>query len=222
MTVAQYILIAFPAVFVILNPFVAATTFISVTEGVAIEAQHRIAKRACWTAFGVLLVFAIAGQLLFQLFQITVEAFRIAGGIVLFTIGLEMLNLKPLHTKQTDEEREEILQNQHQDVAVVPLGIPIMSGPGAITTVIVLMAEINWRNKMTGLLQVSGLLLSVAASCLIFYFIMVNARKLFKVFPKTVLGVMTRIMGLILTVIATQFVINGVRDLLPKLANFSS
>src|SRR3989338_3533930 len=115
MNVAEYILIAFPALFVILNPLGTATSFMSMTIGHTPEDQVIIAKKACWTAFFGMLTFAIAGHLIFQLFQITVEAFRIAGGIILFTIGLEMLNLKPLRTKQTHQKRLEILENQHQD-----------------------------------------------------------------------------------------------------------
>lgn len=218
MTVAEYILIAFPAVFVILNPFMASSSFMSMTMGLDRRAQLAVAKRACVTSFLVLIIFAAAGHFIFQMFRITVEAFRIAGGIILFTVGLNMLNLKPLRIKQTEEEKEAGSLKKAEDVGIVPLGIPIMSGPGSITTVIVLMAEIKWTSKLTAMMQTAGLVISIFLSVILMYVIMVNAAKLMGRLKLTGIGVITRIMGLILTVIATQFVINGVRDLLPKLA----
>lgn len=220
MTVAEYIFIAFPSILVILNPFMASTSFLSLTKGEKEAKRAQIAKRSCLTAFFILIFFAFAGHLIFQAFDITIEAFRVAGGIVLFSVGWEMLQLKPLRIKQTEEEREE--SQTLDDIAVVPLAIPILSGPGAITTVMVLTAEINWKSKLVGLLQMSGLLLSCAASLILIYLILLNAEKLFKLFRITVLGVITRIMGLILTVTATQFVINGLKDLLPQLAKLVS
>ncbi len=221
MTTAQYIFIAFPAIFVILNPFSAASSFLSLTANQSDETQMQIAKRACITAFVVLLTFAVAGHLIFQVFQITISAFRIAGGIIMFSIGLEKLKLQPLRIEQTEEEMEESLHKT--DVAIVPLGLPILSGPGAITTVMVLMAEINWKSStLIGTLQMAGLVFSCALSIVLIYFILINSRKLLDILKVTGVGVMTRIMGLILTVIATQFVINGVRDLLPEFAKILS
>lgn len=223
MNVGEYILLAFPAIFVILNPFMAATSFLMLTQGFPEAQQSRVARRACLTAFLVSLLFAIAGHLIFQIFHITVEAFRIAGGIILFTVGLNMLQLQPLRIKQTEEEKAELLiKRQNQDVGAVPLGLPIMCGPGTITTVIVLMAEIKWDSKFLGLLQAAGLIVSIALACVLFYFIMIHSKKLLDLLKITGIGVLTRIMGLILTVIATQFVINGIRDLIPKLAQFAT
>lgn len=217
MTVAEYILIAFPAIFVILNPFVASSMFLSLTAGQSEEAQVRIAKRACMTAFVVAIIFIVAGHFIFQIFRITVEAFRIAGGVILFGTGLSMMKMQPLLIKQTEEEKQETLSSQKQDVGVIPLGIPILSGPGTITTVMVLLTEINWKLPMIGILQTAGLIFSCALSLVLIYFILINSRKLMDILKLTGIGVMTRIMGLILTVIATQFVINGVKDLLVKL-----
>lgn len=218
MTVTEYILIAFPAIFVILNPMVAASTFMSMTVDLPENTQTKIAKRSCIAAFVVICVFAIAGHLIFKIFNITVEAFRIAGGIILFTVGMQMLKLMPVRIKQTKEEEKDILKRPHQDVGIVPLGVPVMCGPGTITTILVLTAEINWKIKLIGALQLSGLILCSAISLIVIYYILINSRRLMDVLKITGIGVMTRIMGLILTVIATQFVINGVRDLLPKFA----
>lgn len=222
MNVTEYILIAFPAIFVMLNPFTASSTFMSMAQNMDLAAQHHVAKRACVTTFFVLIIFAAAGQFIFQMFHITVEAFRIAGGIILFQVGLNMLNLKPLRIKQTEEEKEAVLKEARSDIGIIPLGIPIMSGPGTITTVIVLMAEINWQSKITGLLQMTGLVISIALCSVLFYYILIHSYKLMNILKTTGVGVMTRIMGLILTVIATQFVINGFRGLLPKFATLLS
>jgi len=107
MNVAEYILIAFPAMLVILNPLMAASSFMSMTQDLQQEVQYSVARKACLTAFIVLVIFAAAGQFIFQMFNITVEAFRIAGGIILFNVGFRMLKLQPLRIKQTEEEKEE-------------------------------------------------------------------------------------------------------------------
>ena len=222
MDVAQYIFIAFPAIFVILNPLMAASTFMSMTVGIDEQAQTKIAKRASISALVVMAVFIFAGHLIFRIFGITVEAFRIAGGIILFTVGMQMLKLQTVRIKQTEEEKEDMLKRQHQDIGVIPLGVPVMCGPGTITTILVLTADIDWHNKFLGILEMGGLLFSSILSVILIYYILVHSRRLMDVLKVTGIGVMTRIMGLILTVIATQFVINGLRDLLPKFAKLLS
>lgn len=222
MTVAEYILIAFPAIFVILNPLMAASTFMSMTMEQSETVQLRIAKRACVTALIGMIIFTFAGHLIFRIFNITVEAFRIAGGIILFTVGMQMLKMLPIRIKQTREEEKEMLKRHDQDIGIIPLGVPILCGPGTITTVIVLTAEIDWQNKFIGMLQMTGLLISATLSAILIYYILINSRKLIAILKTTGIGVMTRIMGLILTVIATQFVINGVKGLLPKFAKLLS
>ncbi len=216
--VAEFIFIAFPALFVILNPLISASSFISMTIGVPVETQHRIAKKACWTALIAILVFTFAGHLIFRIFNITVEAFRIAGGIVLFTTGFQMLKLSPFLTRQVERAKEEAAKRPDHDIGIVPLGIPIMCGPGTITTVLVLTAEIEWKSKLMGMLQMSGLLISAVVSVILIYFMLIHSNKLMEVLKKTGMEVLNRIMGLFLTVIATQFVINGVKELLPKFA----
>lgn len=218
MTVAEYILIAFPALFVILNPLMAASSFMSMTMGQSDAVQLRIAQRACMTALVAMIVFAFAGHLIFRIFNITVEAFRIAGGIILFTVGMQMLKLQPIRIKQTEEEKRELLKRHDQDVGIVPLGIPILVGPGTITTVLVLTAEINWTNKLIGTLQMTGLLISTLLSVVLIYYLLVHSRRMTDILKTTGINVLTRIMGLILTVIATQFVINGIKGLIPKFA----
>lgn len=218
MTVAEYILIAFPALFVILNPLMAASSFMSMTMGQSDAVQLRIAKRACITSLAAMIVFAFAGHLIFRIFGITVEAFRIAGGIILFTVGMQMLKLQPIRIKQTEEEKKEMLKRHDQDVGIVPLGIPILVGPGTITTVLVLTAEINWTDKLIGTLQMTGLLISTLLSVVLIYYLLIHSRRMTDILKTTGINVMTRIMGLILTVIAAQFVINGIKGLIPKFA----
>ena len=210
MDIFEYIAVAFPAIFVILNPFSALTSFLALTTSKTEEQKHNIAKRACLTAFITLISFILFGHIIFKAFGISMPAFRIAGGIIVFLIGLNMLQHKPLRMKQTDEEMQESLTKT--DVAIIPLGIPLMSGPGSITTAMVLMMEA--RNPF----EIVGLILSCAATCLIFYFILNNSTRFMKYLSLTVAGIMTRVMGLFLSVIAIQFIINGIKELLPIFA----
>lgn len=210
MTIAEYILLSFPAIFVILNPFSAASSFLSMTMERTPKEQKTIAKKACITALVILLVFALGGKFIFQLFDITIPALRIAGGIVLFIVALDMIQLLPIRIRQTQEEIEEGMQMQ--DVAAVPLGTPILSGPGAITTVMVLMAETK------NVTQVLLLLLACLLSCVAIYYILLHSRRFLALFKVTGVGISTRIMGLVLSVIAMQFVINGLKELLPEFA----
>ncbi len=210
MSIFEFITLAFPAIFFILNPFSAATVFLSLTPTKTDQERKGIARRACLTAFFVLFFFIISGHLIFKIFNISIPAFRLAGGIIIFTIGMNMLRLQPIRIKQTDEEVQASLMRT--DVGVIPLGIPIMSGPGAITTVIVLMGN------TTSLLEAGVLVACAAVSVAIIYYILIHSTKLLDLIKVTGMGILTRVMGLIICVIAAQFFINGIKDLLPEFA----
>src|SRR3989338_10152542 len=124
MTIADYFLFAFPGIFVILNPLGAAATFLSLTEGRSADQQRLIAKRACITSFFILLVFMLLGNLIFALFNITIGAFRIAGGLLLYTVGWQMLQAYPIRLKSTKAEMAEGMQKE--DIAILPLAMPLL------------------------------------------------------------------------------------------------
>lgn len=196
------------ALFVILSPFSNIPIFLSFTSSMEAKERFGVLRRASVTAFVILLTFALAGQVLFDFFNITMGAFRVAGGILLFMISISMLYGEQSRVKLTLTEKEEA--KSQDDVAITPLGIPMMAGPGAIATVISLMGDAPlWSDKG---LVIASIPLAVGASWLVIRL----GVPLMKLVGVNGLRVMTRLMGLILAVIAVQFVINGLRDALPQ------
>jgi multiple antibiotic resistance protein len=197
------------AVFVIYNPFGAIPVLMSVTPNLSPAERSRVIFRASATALGILLVFAVAGQMVFNFFHITIGAFRIAGGILLLIISISMLYGETPKSKITEAEKTEA--QTKEDVAITPLGTPMMAGPGTIVTVISLMDQAQpWGEKAMVLL---ALPITIAVS----YLVLVYGAKLVTKIGESGLRVMTRMMGLILAVIAVQFVINGLHDALPQI-----
>ena len=135
----SFALVAIPSLLVIINPLMVTSVFLTLTASYPPEARRKAARKTSTVAFAVLLAFAVFGSVLFRVFSITIGAFQIAGGIILFSVALGMLHAQPPRLKQTPEELEEAMRRE--DIAIVPLAIPMVSGPGAITTVIVLSGE---------------------------------------------------------------------------------
>jgi multiple antibiotic resistance protein len=135
----QFSLIAFTSIFVLVDPFAAIPTFLVMTADSARMRRCHMAMRAAWTCCIVLVVFGIAGRFIFNLFGITLPAFKIAGGIILGLIGLDMVQARRSPTKETPGDTEESLEKE--DVGIIPLGIPMLAGPGSISTVMVLVSQ---------------------------------------------------------------------------------
>src|SRR5207245_1363748 len=133
----QFSLVAFSSFFFLVDPFAAVPAFLAMSADYAQERRRRLARRAAWTCFLVLSSFAAAGCLIFKFFGITLPAFEIAGGLILLLIGLEMLQARRSGTQELPKETEEGAGKE--DAGIVPLGIPMLAGPGAISTVMVLM-----------------------------------------------------------------------------------
>ena len=201
---------AFAGVFVILDPFGASSHFLALTSQHPTSLKKAIAQKACMVAFGVLIFFSLAGGALFKYFGLTLAALKIAGGILLFTIALGMLYGKRTGAKITPEEEKEHSEPD-EDITVIPMAIPILSGPGAITTVMVLSGEAQTPMKL------SMVLLAILISIIICYWVLANSVVILKLLRTTGVKILTRIMGLIMSVIAVQFVINGIADVLPTL-----
>ncbi|HEX2202764.1 MAG TPA: MarC family protein [Longimicrobium sp.] len=167
-------------------------------------------RRAILTAFVVLAGFGLLGSWIFSVFGITTEAFRITGGIILFGIGLEMLQARRSRTRSTREEEEE--SRAVDDVGVVPLGIPLLAGPGAITTVLTLLAQARTPAAQA---TVYGVIVAVLlAAWLLLHVAPAVARKL----RLTGMHAIERVMGLIVMVIGVQFVIDGVQEVVVQTA----
>ncbi len=201
-----FALLCLTSLLAIINPLSATPMYLALTDGATPEHRRRTVRSAVLTAFVVLAVFALLGGTIFQLFGITLNAFRIAGGIIFFGIGIDMLQAKRSRVKATEEEEREGMEKE--DVGITPLGIPMITGPGAITTVMVLMGQ------ATSLLAIAAVFGAIVVVLAITWVVLSTAPRVVGFFGQTGLNVMTRIMGLLVTVIAVQFVVDGARPLL--------
>jgi multiple antibiotic resistance protein len=207
--IVAYALVAIPSLLVIINPLMVTSVFITLTGSYPPEARRQVARKTSIIAFAVLLAFAVSGSLLFKFFSITIGAFQIAGGIILFSVALGMLHAQPPRMKHTPEELAEAMSRE--DIAVVPLAIPMTSGPGAITTVIVLASEA--RSAPNLIVLFVALVVAIAT----LWVMLRNAARVGRFLGPSGLNITTRLMGLILATVAVQFVIHGVESVLPEI-----
>jgi multiple antibiotic resistance protein len=192
---AQFALLAFSSLFSVINPISAAPIFVVLTEGSPQE-RRRVALRACIAAAVILAIFAAAGGAIFTFFGITVPAFQIAGGII-FTI----MSMRALETGREDVPLDEL---EKADPSVVPLGIPIIAGPGAISTVMILIGQAQDETRR---LALGG---AILVNVLLTFLILLAAPAIVSRIGLTGQRIIAKIMGLITAVIGVQFVINGV------------
>lgn len=204
MSFVSYTLVAFGSLFSIVDPFAAVPIFLALVGAQPRPAQARTAFHASVTCFAVLTSFALAGGLIFKFFGITLPAFKITGGILLFGVGFEMMRAKRSATRGTSEEAREA--ETKDDVGVMPLGLPLLSGPGAIATVIVLVG------KSRDIEERACLFVAIAAVSVLAFLTLRSAELVARVLGKTGINVVERVMGLILAAVATQLVIDGVHE----------
>jgi multiple antibiotic resistance protein len=166
-----------------------------------------MARKGALTCFIVLTSFAVGGQLIFRLFGITLPAFEIAGGMILLLIGLDMLQAKRSATQETHGDAEEATAKE--DAGIVPLGIPMLAGPGAISSVMVLVGQAPsiWHWQMGAILG------SIAVTSLVSYWVLAGAGRVRQVMGETGIRVLVRVMGLLLVALAMQYFVNGLTDL---------
>ncbi len=163
-----------------------------------------MAKRAAFTCFVVLTAFGLGGSLIFRMFGITLPAFKIAGGIILLLIGLEMLQARRSNTKETPGETEEGAEKE--DVGIIPLGIPMLAGPGSISAVMVLVGQApSW-------MQMIPIFVAIALTAAAAYLILAGADGIRHYLGATGIRILMRLMGLLLMAIAVQFMLNGLAD----------
>lgn len=201
-----FALLCFSSLLAIINPLSATPMYLALTDGYTAEHRRRSLRSAVITAFAVLAVFALLGGTIFQLFGITINAFRIAGGIIFFGIGLDMLQAKRSRVKATEEEEREGMSKE--EIGITPLGIPMITGPGAITTVMVLMTQAVTAPRVVVVFAIVIVVLAIT------WVTLSAAPRLVGFFGQTGLNAMTRIMGLLVTVIGVQFIIDGARPIL--------
>lgn len=203
-------LLTFSAIFFVLNPFAVIPLFLVITDGDSTAKKRWQAFKASGVATLTLLVFAAAGGYIFRLFGITIGAFRIAGGILLFLMSVDMLRAQPSRTRSSPEEQEEGAAKQ--DVAIIPLGIPMLAGPGAIATVTVIMGE-----AVPDAMRISLVVGAIVLAGIVTYLLLRAAEFLRAALKTSGLNILDRLMGLILAAVAVQFVVGGVRDVLPQI-----
>jgi multiple antibiotic resistance protein len=201
----RFSLLALSSIFFLVDPFATLPTFLAITEGYDSARRKRTARKGALTALIVLSTFAFAGEEIFHLFGITLPAFELAGGIVLLLIGLDMLQAKRSATQETPGDAQAAAQKE--DAGIVPLGVPMLAGPGAITSVMVLVGQANTRWQM------AAILISIVVTSLICYLVLGHSTIVARVLGDTGIRILVRVMGLLLVALAAQYFVNGLADL---------
>jgi len=207
----SFALVAFSAVFVVVDPFAAVPFFLAMTAADSPEHKRATARRAAVAAGAVLAVFALAGALVFRLLGVSLGAFKIAGGLLLLIMAIDMLRTRPSEARIT--EGEVALGVEKEDVAIVPLATPLLAGPGSIATVVVLMGRARAHHLWEGAIVIAAIAVTAALA----YLIMAGAARVDRVLGRTGLSVLERASGLLLAAVAIQFMIDGVGESLPGL-----
>ncbi|WP_042701635.1 neutral amino acid NAAT transporter SnatA [Thermococcus sp. PK] len=197
-------LYVFVTLFAVMNPIGAVPVFLSIAQHCrSYEGMRSLAKRTSVAVFMTLITFALLGEWIFKFFGSTIDAFAIAGGILLFRMALEMLSGSLSTIKITHEEEEEAVSLS--EIAIIPLAIPLISGPGSITTVMIHMA------KSSDYLGKIVVILAIFVASLSVYLVLMSAEKVQRKLGKVGIRLITRMMGLILASMAVQLVINGIK-----------
>ena len=196
-----FLLTSFTAIFVIVNPIGNVMVFLSLTEDNDPGERKQIAKRTAIFGSLVLLIFAIFGNYILSFFQITIDSLRVIGGILILSIAMDMMHGKMSREGHTPEEVEE--SGERDDISFFPMAVPMLAGPGAITTAIILM-----NNAATVPFKLT-VLISIILVFLICWFLFCLSESIHRVLGVTGSMVITRMMGLILGAIAVQFITTG-------------
>lgn len=205
MSLLEFMLLASTSLFVIIDPIATAPAFLAMTPNDSPEARVRMARLASLVAAGVLVGFLGLGPYLFKLLGITLSAFKIAGSIVLMLIALDMLRARRSPVQETREETWE--GTEKDDIAITPLAVPMLAGPGAISTVVLLHAQAR------GAAQVVALIGCILVVCLLAYLILsFAATHGSRWISPIAMKITTRLMGLLLAALAVQFVLDGIAE----------
>jgi multiple antibiotic resistance protein len=202
-------LVALSALFFVVDPIAAVPFFLAITRGDSVEARRRAAFRASITAFVVLAFFALAGAAILSWLGVTLAAFKVAGGVVLLLIALDMIRIQPSKARIT--EVEVAAGAEKEDPAIVPLAMPLLAGPGSIATSIVLMT----RAREQALWLALPVVLAIGVTCAATYLILAGAARTERVLGRSALAIVERAAGLLLVAIAVQFILDGVGEALP-------
>ncbi len=210
-----YFVYVFSSIFVIVNPIEATMVYVTLTSGLNYQEKNRIYWHTTLVAFTIAILFAVAGDLVLRIFSITVDSLRVAGGVLLFLVAIDMLRGVRQQKKVTEAELQDADHrddDHREDISVFPLAMPLLTGPGAITTVVVLMGS-------AGTIVEKGLvILAITMTFVITLFVLRFSEYIDKALGITGIMVLTRIMGLILGAVAVNFVATGAWNLFRAMA----
>ncbi len=202
MEAITFFIYAFASIFVIVNPVAGLITFISLTSGMTADERNATVKRSVRVACILAIIFAISGELILRFFGVTLDCLRVAGGILLLTVALDMMHARVSRESVTAEEIRDA--TRREDVSIFPIAIPLLTGPGTIATVILIIRE--GETIELKVMVLVAILLTFVVSYILFIF----ANKINKMIGVTGALVVTRVMGLFLGAIAVNFVSVGV------------
>ena len=196
--------LSFTSFFTLINPLGVMPVFMTMTRDIDQEHRTRTARKASIVAFVTIMIFAFSGQLLFQFFGISVDSFRVVGGVIFFLMGMDMLQARLGRVKINDSE----IKSYINDISVTPLAIPMICGPGAITNAIVMMEDAVTMDKK------AVLILAIFLVMLLTHIILYSSSRIIEILGETGNNVMMRLMGLIVMVIAVEFFFSGLRPII--------
>ena len=202
-------LLCFTSFFTLINPLGTMPIFMTMTADLSDIERTQTAKKASIVSLFTIIAFALSGQLLFNFFGISVNSFRVVGGVIFFIMGMDMLQARLGQVKIKDSE----VKSYVNDISITPLAIPMICGPGAITNSIVLMEDANSFQKKVILFS------SIILIMLITYLILYSSSKIIKILGQTGINVMMRLMGLIVMVIAVEFFFSGLKPIILAILN---
>lgn len=197
---AAFLITAFTTLFVVIDPFGTTPIFVALTQEMDARSRRRVAYRTCLTASGILIVFAAFGEAVLGFVGISMEAFKVAGGALLFLTALDMLFDR--RTKRREDRAEE---EEHPDPSVFPLAIPLVAGPGSIATMILLAGQ---NPGLTGITAACAMMLAVMAVVLGLF---LSGGLIGRLLGKTGLNVLTRLLGMLLAALSVQFILDGLK-----------
>lgn len=201
--VAQFALLTLTSLLFIVNPIAVIPTYLVITQKETAKQRAGTARRACIAASCILIAFALAGRQIFSIFGITIDAFRVAGGLILWVVAMDMLHGE----RRTQESEPEITEGSSKDdVALTPMAMPMLAGPGAISTIMVL------SGQASSMAQKVAIYLAIVVTMGITWVVLRVGDRVVLRMGETGIRVMTRIMGLLLAAVAMQFVITGALD----------
>ena len=201
----SFFILTFSSLFTLINPIGISPILLGITKDLDDKEYTKVVKKGIIVAYFILFIFALMGSLIFEFYGITINAFMIAGGILFFRSSIDMIEAKVPRSSSTPKETEEA--EEKEDISITPIGIPLIAGPGAITSVMLLSSQaINITDKLV-------LHFNIIITLFLTFIILLLGKKISKKIGTTGIRIIQRIMGLILLVLSIQFIINGIMPL---------